>query len=450
MSRRILLRGGIVHVLWVLAFFGLVPTGFSAGASADGPVVEIVTAFSPTFIPLPADQDFTGNGLITQAFGKNNGPVEYAVHLNLRGAYNDNIAFTHTNRLHDDYAQIQPSLMLGIGDVVKTDTFLAAIYAPSLFRYDEHTEFDSDQHMVHVIGGIKSGNLILRLTQDVAIMNNIVLASSSSERSGLGAINGRTDLDIYNTRLAANYNMTPNDFLFSELKMTRTEYLPPLVSSEVYAADLYLNHGFSRTLVLGVGVEGGRNTVDFPTPDQSLVQINGHMRFTPNERFSVDVIAGAEVRTFDDIARESFTTPVFSISASWLPFDSTRLIFGATRQVFNSASQTAQDTHRNVVVLGQDYVDTNLSGTIRERICQQLYFIVIGGYEHVEYFKASDSPISLLVTTNDYFYVQPSVDLLLTSFWSVGGYYLRRENSGSIPAVGFYSNEYGARMSIKF
>jgi hypothetical protein len=431
------LRKLSVRGVAVLALIVATASGF--GASADGPVVEIVTALSPTFVPLPADKDFTGNGLITQMFAKNDGPLEYAVHLDIRGADNDNIAFTHTNRLKDDYIQIQPSLMLGIGDVVNTTTFLAAIYAPSLFRYDDHPEFDSDQHTVRVLGGIKSGNLILRLTQDVSILNNIVLAASSSERSSLGATNGRTNLDIYNTRLAANYNMTPNDFLFSELKMTRNEYASPLVSSEVYAVDLYLNHGFSRSFVLGIGIEGGRNTVDFPTPDQSMVQANGHLRFTPDQRFSVDVIAGAEVRTFDNISRESFTTPVFSISASWLPVDSTRLIFGATRQVFNSAAQTAQD-----------YVDTNLSGTIRERICQQLYFIVVGGYEHVEYFNTIDTRTPLPELKDDYFYVQPSVDVLLTSFWSVGGYYLRRENSGSISMVGFYSNEYGARMSIKF
>ena len=433
---------------------GLVIAAWSAhgaGAPADGPVVEIVTAFSPTFVPLPADKDFTGNGLITQTLGKNEGPIEYAVHLNLRGSCNDNIAFTHSMRLDDYYIQVQPSLMLGIGDVVNTTTFLAAIYAPSLFRYDDHPEFDSDQHNVQLVGGIKSGNLILRLTQNVAILNNIVLAASTSERSALGAINGRTDLDIYNTRLAANYNITPNDFLFSELKMNRTEYADPLVSSEVYAADLYFNHGFSRSLVLGVGVEGGRNTVDFPTPDQTMVQGNGHLRFTPDERFSVDVIAGAERRAFDNIAREfkplpsqlshrpPFTTPVFSISASWLPFDSTRLIFGATRQIYNSAAKTAQD-----------YVDTNLSGTIRERICDQLYVIVVGGYEHVEYFNAIDLSNPLPELKDDYFYVQPSIDVLLTPFWSIGGYYLRRQNSGSVSIVGFYSNEYGVRMSIKF
>ena len=439
MARCILLRRGPIRAACILALAVAGWTARGAGAPADGPVVEIVTAFSPTFVPLPADKDFTGNGLITQTLGKNEGPIEYAVHLNLRGAYNDNIAFTHTLRLDDYYIQIQPSLMLGIGDVVNTTTFLAAIYAPSLFRYDDHPEFDSDQHTVQLLGGIKSGNLILRLTQNVSILNNIVLAASTSERSALGAINGRTDLDIYNTRLAANYNITPRDFLFSELKMTQTEYASPLVSSEVYAADLYFNHGFSQSFVLGVGVEGGRNTVDFPTPDQSMVQVNGHLRFTPDERFSVDVIAGVESRTFSGLTRSSYNTPVFSISASWLPFDNTRLIFGATRQIYNSAAQTAQD-----------YVDTNLSGTIRERICDQLYLIVVGGYEHVEYFNTIDSPNPLPELKDDYFYVQPSLDILLTPFWSVGGYYLRRENSGSISIVGFYSNEYGVRMSIKF
>ena len=100
--------------IWVLALIVATSSAGGAGAPADGPVVEIVTAFSPTFVPLPADQDFTGNGLITQSFEKNNGPVEYAVHLNVRGAYDDNIALTRTNRLDDKYIQIQPSLMLGI------------------------------------------------------------------------------------------------------------------------------------------------------------------------------------------------------------------------------------------------------------------------------------------------------------------------------------------------
>jgi hypothetical protein len=133
-----------------------VPYARGEVASADGPVVEIETAYSPTFVPLPADIDFTGNGLITQALGKNNAPFDYAIHLNVRGAYDDNIGLTHMNRLNDWYVQFQPSLLIGIGDVVNQQTFLTSMYAPSFYRYDDHSEFDSDQHISRVLGIVNS------------------------------------------------------------------------------------------------------------------------------------------------------------------------------------------------------------------------------------------------------------------------------------------------------
>ena len=284
-------------------------------------------------------------------------------------------------------------------------------YLPSVYRYDDHSEFDSVQHIVRLQGGYKTSNLTLRLIQDIAILNNIVLAAASEERSGLGTRNGRTDLDIYNTDLNANYNMTPRDFIFAELRMNRTEYAQPLISSELYVADLYLNHGFSDKLVLGVGVEGGYNAVDFPT----------------------------RTRQWCGPTRGTYSTPVFAISATSMPCDSTKIVLNATRQIYNSAARTAQD-----------YVDTNVSGMIRARVCKQLYLTLLGGYEHVEYFNTIDLPIPLPTLRDDYFYVQPSADILLTRYWSFGGYYLRRQNSGSISTVDFYSNEAGVRTTIKF
>ncbi len=292
---------------------------------------------------------------------------------------------------------------------------------------------------MHLLGGVTTGNWTLRMSQDVAIRNNVVLAASSGERSNLSTTTGRTDIDTYNTRLNANYNMTPTDFLFTELKMTRTHYAAPLISSELYAADLYLNHGFSQQFVLGFGVEGGFNQVDFPTPDQTLVQANVHLNYTPGRQFSLDIIAGEEVRDFENIARGTYSTPVFVISAVYAPCESTKIALTANREIYNSAAATAQD-----------YVDTSVNGLIRERICKQLYLTLIGGYEHVEYFNAIDLPMPLPTLRDDYFYVQPSADIVLTRFWLFGGYYLRRENSGSVSTVDFYSNEFGLRTTIKF
>src|SRR5260370_23276909 len=205
--------------------------GFVAIATSSRAQIEINPTLSSFAAPLPADDTPTGNGLITGQFGPNPGPFQYALHLSIRGAYDDNIGLTHIHRLNDWFVQIQPSLTLGVGEVAKQETFLMVNYLPNIYRYDDHSEFNSDQHIVCVVGGYKTSDLTLRVSQDVAILNNVVLAATSGERLSL-VPSERTDLDIYNTDLSANYNMTPRDFIFAELRMNWTEYARPLVSSE--------------------------------------------------------------------------------------------------------------------------------------------------------------------------------------------------------------------------
>ena len=396
--------------------------------------------FSPAAAPLPADETPTGGGMISGLFGKNEAPFQYAIHLTLRGAYDDNIALTHLDRMDDYFVEIQPALLVGIGDLVRQNTFLAVMYLPSFFRYDEHSEFNSDQHVVHVLGGLTpTDKITLRMSEDIAIRENIVLAATSQERSGLGTTNGRTDLGTFATRLSLNYNMTPSDFLFSELKANMTEYAAPLISSELYGGDLYLNHGFTQQLVLGMGVEAGFNRVDSQTPDQQTVQTNAHLNFTPNTHFTIDIIAGEEFRTFENHARGTYDTPVFLISSSWAPDENLKISATASRQIFNSAAATAQD-----------YVDTSFNGLLREHIFKPVYVTVLGGWEHVEYFNAIDAPMPLPTLTTDYFYWQPSLDIVFTRWWIFGGYYLRRQNTGSVETVDFKSNEFGVRTTIKF
>jgi len=79
-----------------------------------------------------------------------------------------------------------------------------------------------------------------------------------------------------------------------------------------------------------------------------------------------------------------------------------------------------------------------------------LYLAMLGGYEHVQYFNTIDFVMPLPEPRNDYYYIQPSADVILTRFWSVGGYYLRRENFGSVAHTDFSSNQFGVRSVVKF
>jgi hypothetical protein len=433
---RILPRGNCFVIR--LAVVALAFVAVSSGQNSNAQVVEVGSVFSSTPVPLPADHTMTGNGLITGELGSNELPFDYAIHLTLRGAYDDNIALTHTNRLDDWFAEIHPGLTLGFGDVKNQTTFLALAYMPSFFRYDDHPDFNNDAHIVNVLGGYKNDDVSIRVSQDIGIFKNIVLAGTTAERSNVGAANGRTDLEVYNTRANANINVTKDDFIFAEYKMYLVEYDQPLVSSELYAADVYVNHSFSRQFVLGVGMQGGYDQVDFPTPNQTMVQTNAHLNWTPGNQFTIDIIAGEEFRSFENDARGPYTTPVLSMSAIYSPNEATRIVFGASRQIYNSAAATAQD-----------YVDTTASGSIREHVCKPLYLGVSAGYEHVNYFNAS-SASPFITISDDYFYVQPSADIVLTRFWSIGGYYLRRQNDASLSSSSFYSNEAGVRTSLKF
>ena len=404
--------------------------------------VEINPTITSTAAPLPADDKPSGEGLISGALGEYTLSAQFAFHLSLRGAYDDNIALTHMNRLGDRFVQIQPSVMFGVGEVAEQGNFFMVNYLPSFYRYDDHAQFDSNQHIGRLLTGFKTDKWTVRFDQEVAYLQNIVLAASSGEFQSLTST-GRTNLGLYSSDLSVNYNFTPRDFVFTEALMNRRDYAAPLVSSQVYAGDFYFNHGFNPQVVLGLGVEGGINNVDFPTPDQSFVQANVHFNYTPNKIFSLDLIAGEEFRDFEDIsptirARDTYTTPVFSIGATFTPNDNTRITLGASRQIANSAALTAQD-----------YTDTSVNAMIREHACKQLYLAVFGGYEHVKYFNTLQG-VNLPTLSDDYWYVQPSADILITRYWSVGGYYLRRQNSGSVSTVDFYANEYGVRTTIKF
>src|SRR5207237_7897419 len=126
-------------------------------------------------------------------------------------------------------------------------------------------------------------------------------------------------------------------------------------------------------------------------------------------KFMLDIISDEEFRDFENLGRGTYSTPVFSISAAYLPCDNTKIALSASRQIYNSAAATAQD-----------YVDTSVTGMVRERVCKQLYLTFLGGYERVEYFNAIDLPMPLPTLRADYFYVQPSADILLTRYWSLG------------------------------
>src|SRR5450755_2469935 len=65
---------------------------------------------------------------------------QYALRLNLRQVYDDNIFLIQGEHVGDFYLAIEPGLTLGYGDIVGRDrNYVQFDYAPSFFLYANHS-----------------------------------------------------------------------------------------------------------------------------------------------------------------------------------------------------------------------------------------------------------------------------------------------------------------------
>jgi hypothetical protein len=365
----------------------------------------------------------------------------YSLSLSVRGVYDDNINISQTNRVADYYTTIEPALMLGFGDIdARVENYVRLDYLPAVFVFSDHSENDSVQHVVRVEGQYRINRLTLNLSQMVQIMDGVDVQTQNTAGGLDQQVNldvaGRTRFNIYTTHLNAAYYLTGKTFLSSGADYTATHY-SQLISSEVFSANLFLNYNYSPKMIVGLGGIFGDNRVDAPNPDQTFEQVNVRLTYQVTGKIDFVASGGCEFRHFEGGMRDQYVSPVFEIGLHYEPFDGTTISLTANRRTLNSA-----------VLSSQDYAVTNFSVGAQQRLLNRFYLGVNAGYENSDYF----STISNVGSTrqDDYFFVQPSIAVRVTRFWSLGAYYLYRANNSSFDAFSFHDNQVGLRTSIKF
>ena len=365
------------------------------------------------------------------------------MHLTIRGVYDDNINISQTNRVSDYYFTIEPVLTLGLGDINgHEDNYIRLDYAPSLFLFADHSEDDAVQQLVHLEGQHRFGRLTLTLGEEVAILDGTDLQSLSDASSPGGHVNldvsGRTRFQTYTTRIGASYDLSGKTFLSSEVDSLVTEYdSASLFSSETFSGNLFLNYRYSDKVVVGIGGTGGYDLVDDPNPAQTFEQVNLRATYQATGKISLNVSGGVEFRQFENNSRGEYISPVFELSATYQPFDGTSVTLAGSRRTFNSS-----------VLAGQDLAGTTITASLRQRLVQRFYVGVSGGYQNSDYFSTVNGVAAN--RQDNYYFIEPSLDFPITRFWTVGGYYLHRQNDSSLHSFNFYDNQVGFRTTLTF
>ena len=362
---------------------------------------------------------------------------QYTLSLSVRGVYDDNIDNSSFNRVSDYYFAIEPSIFLGFGSG-DSDSSLSLIYHPSVFLYVNNSQNDAFQNLIRLQAAHRFSRLSLSFSQDVQLLDGTDL-NSLSYTNGQQAnidVSGRTRHQVYTSQLSGSYDLTGKLFLSGAASFFADQYQSSLNSSETFSGNLFINYNYSEKVVFGLGGTGGYNTTENSSSNQTFEQINVRLSYSATAKISLSGSVGAEFRQFENNGGNRIS-PVFELSASYQPFDGTSLSLSGSSNILNSASS-----------FGEDYAYTTINFALRQRFLQRMFFGMAVGYTNNNYFSTATGTSA---TRNDnYYYVQPNVDLNVTRYWTLGAYYMHRQDSSNLAFSSFYDNQVGVRSTLTF
>lgn len=362
----------------------------------------------------------------------------YALQLTVRGVWDDNIFISHTDRTSDYYFAIEPQITIGVGDIEgRSRSYLRLDYMPSAILFVDHSDEDAFNQLIHLEGGYSTGRLRLSLFEDIALLESANL-NSIIDTTGLWAnldASAPTRLNIFTTRLLAQYDLTGKIYLQGEFD-SYIYFYPNNISDYTVSGGLYLYYNWLPKVSVGIGGTFGYNWVDDPTPNQTFEQVNARLNYQATAKLGVYASAGAEFRQFDG-SRSTYTTPVFEVGLTHNPFEGTTINLAAGRRIYNSG-----------FLPNQDFANTYVVGRFQQRLFHRLYLGLGGGYENSDYFAATRNVSAS--RNDDYWFIEPSLDVLITRWLSAGVYYLHREDTSNIDFFSFNDNQVGVRATVRF
>src|SRR5947207_2355757 len=359
----------------------------------------------------------------------------YNLGVTVREVYDDNINISSFQRISDSYTVIEPAIHLGFGDSAGGFNYLTFDYIASAYFFADQTKRNTVEHIIHLAAQHDFGHLILGLSQDVQILGG----TSISSLSNTTGVQANTDVgapsreNIYTTTVNATYDLTGKLFLSGQISYAMYDY-ETLISSRQASANLFINYVYSPKLVIGLGATGGVNSSDGPASDETFEQMNVRANYIVSGKISLSLSAGLEFRQFGD---GDSVSPVYEIAGTYRPFENTVITIAGSRRTVSSAS-----------LAGQDYTDTNISLTFSQRLFSRVTVSLGVGYLNSDYLSATTGAST--ARSDDYFYIEPSIDVDITRYWSVGCYYLYRQDSSTLALFSFYDNQFGVRTSLTF
>lgn len=377
----------------------------------------------------------------------------YSFRLGGRFVYSDNITFApEPDAIEDFYVSLEPGVSVGLGDVPeRKGNYIRFDYSPNAVLYFDNSELDTINHFIHLEAVVHFGKLTLSLFQDVNLfegmegnfdrLNNNFGGGRGNNRDfdprrGNRDVTGRNEIETYNTSAIARYDFTDKLSATGAFRYNYTEFID-IFSTEFYGGDLFVDYKVTPELTFAVGGAGGVVYVDDPTIDEEFQEVRGRFNHDVAKRININGSLGVEFRQFGRFGSLGYTAPIVEANVSVEPIEGTRITIGGRHRTLVSNA-----------LAGQSFTITGVNVGFRQKITDRIDFNVNSGYEQATYFSVFAEIEAM--RRDEFFFIEPSLDVKITDKWTAGAFYIHRENQTNLLPFGFAENQTGLRTGITF
>jgi len=354
------------------------------------------------------------------------GPFDLKAAVTTNVVSDDNLlAGEGGQKIHDTSFGVTPAILLEYGVQEEQRGYASLVYSPTLTRFFQHSDENSDNQNVAFNVQYPFQRLTLDFSQTYAQVTGINQD-----------INSRTTETSSLTSFGGNYEIDDKLSLASHLQEVVTRFSDGGGQGDTTSSiNSSLSYRVSEKMSLGpslnVGVDKPQGAMQ-DTFEQALLGLT----YQPTGKINLFAQAGAEFLQYDQGGQRA--DPIFSAGLGYTPFDSTTFSVNASQEVRSSTADSTQTVQ-----------STGVGVSATQRILQRFYLNFSVNYSHQENQSGSGGGSTGGNSQNDIVY-RPSLTFAPTAWTSIALYYQYLDNESNTPGQTYHDNQMGISVSAQF